>query len=90
MFKSSGRINKLCQYFYFKCLSCLFLSQAKKKQFDTDLENLEKHQKQTIEKMETEHSVKLKEETKRIKTEQDREYHKFQEQLKQKKKEVWF
>lgn len=61
---------------------------AKKKQFDSDLENLEKHQKQTIEKMETDHSVKLKEETKRIKTEQDREYHKFQEQLKQKKKEV--
>ncbi|KAM4726566.1 serine/threonine-protein kinase 10 isoform 2-T3 [Anableps anableps] len=61
---------------------------AKKKQFDTDLENLEKHQKQTIEKMETEHSVKLKEETKRIKIEQEREYQKFIDQLKQKKKEV--
>ncbi|XP_007562116.1 serine/threonine-protein kinase 10 [Poecilia formosa] len=61
---------------------------AKKKHFDTELENLEKLQKQTIEKMETEHSLKLKEETKRIKTEQDREYHKFMDQLKQKKKEV--
>ncbi|PWA23141.1 hypothetical protein CCH79_00002453 [Gambusia affinis] len=61
---------------------------AKKKHFDTELENLEKHQKQTIEKIETEHVVKLKEETKRIKTEQDREYHKFMDQLKQKRKEV--
>ncbi|XP_038158132.1 serine/threonine-protein kinase 10 [Cyprinodon tularosa] len=61
---------------------------AKKKQFDTDLENLEKHQKHTIEKMESEHSIKLKEETKRIKVEQEREYHKFLEQLKHKKKEV--
>uniref|UniRef100_A0A3P9NBT5 non-specific serine/threonine protein kinase n=1 Tax=Poecilia reticulata TaxID=8081 RepID=A0A3P9NBT5_POERE len=70
-----------------KCLSP-GTSQAKKKHFDTELENMEKHQKQTIEKIETEHSVKLKEETKRIKTEQDREYHKFMDQLKQKKKEV--
>uniref|UniRef100_A0A3P9NBD7 non-specific serine/threonine protein kinase n=1 Tax=Poecilia reticulata TaxID=8081 RepID=A0A3P9NBD7_POERE len=69
-----------------KCLSP-GTSQAKKKHFDTELENMEKHQKQTIEKIETEHSVKLKEETKRIKTEQDREYHKFMDQLKQKKKE---
>ncbi|XP_043996275.1 serine/threonine-protein kinase 10 [Gambusia affinis] len=61
---------------------------AKKKHFDTELENLEKHQKQTIEKIETQHVVKLKEETKRIKTEQDREYHKFMDQLKQKRKEV--
>ncbi|XP_005808843.1 serine/threonine-protein kinase 10-like [Xiphophorus maculatus] len=61
---------------------------AKKKHFDTELENMEKHQKQTIEKIETDHSIKLKEETKRIKTEQDREYHKFMDQLKHKKKEV--
>uniref|UniRef100_A0A3Q2PIP6 non-specific serine/threonine protein kinase n=1 Tax=Fundulus heteroclitus TaxID=8078 RepID=A0A3Q2PIP6_FUNHE len=61
---------------------------AKKKQFDSDLENLEKQQKHTIEKMETEHSVKLKEETKRIKMEQEREYHKFLDSIKQKKKEV--
>lgn len=75
---------------FLKCLSPTGASQAKKKHFDTELENMEKHQKQTIEKIETEHSVKLKEETKRIKTEQDREYHKFMDQLKHKKKEVWF
>ncbi|KAM9348327.1 serine/threonine-protein kinase 10 [Symphorus nematophorus] len=61
---------------------------AKKKHYDVELENLEKHQKQTIEKMETDHNVKLKEETKRIKAEQERDYHRFQEQLKHKKKEV--
>lgn len=62
--------------------------QAKKKHYDTELENLEKHQKQTIEKMEEKHSIKLKDETKRIKAEQERDYHKFQDQLKHKKKEV--
>lgn len=62
--------------------------QAKKKHYDTELENLEKHQKQTIEKMEENHAVKLKDETKRIKTEQERDYHKFQDQLKHRKKEV--
>ncbi|XP_047463437.1 serine/threonine-protein kinase 10 [Mugil cephalus] len=61
---------------------------AKKKYYDTELENLEKHQKQTIEKMETDHNVKLKEENKRIKAEQERDYRRFQEQVKQKKKEV--
>uniref|UniRef100_A0A8C4H3S0 non-specific serine/threonine protein kinase n=1 Tax=Dicentrarchus labrax TaxID=13489 RepID=A0A8C4H3S0_DICLA len=60
---------------------------AKKKHYDVELENLEKHQKQTIEKMEADHNVKLKDETKRIKSEQERDYHKFQDQLKQKKKE---
>lgn len=64
------------------------VSQAKKKHYDTELENLEKHQKQTIEKMESDHAVKLKEETKRIKAEQEREYQRFQEQLKHQKKEV--
>lgn len=63
-------------------------SQAKKKHYDVELENLEKLQKQTIERMEANHNVKLKEETKRIKSEQERDYHKFQDQLKQKKKEV--
>lgn len=63
-------------------------SQAKKKHYDVELEYLEKHQKQTIEKMETDHSVKLKDETKRIKSEQERDLHKFQDQLKHKKKEV--
>uniref|UniRef100_A0A3Q3NH41 non-specific serine/threonine protein kinase n=1 Tax=Mastacembelus armatus TaxID=205130 RepID=A0A3Q3NH41_9TELE len=61
---------------------------AKKKHYDMELENLEKHQKQTIEKMEADHNIKLKEETRRIKAEQDREYHKFLDQLKNKKKEV--
>uniref|UniRef100_A0A673AH25 non-specific serine/threonine protein kinase n=1 Tax=Sphaeramia orbicularis TaxID=375764 RepID=A0A673AH25_9TELE len=61
---------------------------AKKKYYDVELENLEKHQKQTIEKMEADHQIKLKEETKRIKAEQDRDYHRFQDQMKHKKKEV--
>uniref|UniRef100_A0AAR2ITI1 non-specific serine/threonine protein kinase n=1 Tax=Pygocentrus nattereri TaxID=42514 RepID=A0AAR2ITI1_PYGNA len=61
---------------------------AKKKYYDTELENLEKHQKQTIEKMEVDHAVRLREETKRIRAEQERAYHKFQEQMKQRKKEV--
>uniref|UniRef100_A0A8C8E2W3 non-specific serine/threonine protein kinase n=1 Tax=Oryzias sinensis TaxID=183150 RepID=A0A8C8E2W3_9TELE len=60
---------------------------TKKRFFDTELENMEKHHKQTIEKMESDHNVKLKEETKRIKSEQEREYRKFQEQMKHKKKE---
>lgn len=64
------------------------LSQAKKKYYDVELENLEKHQKQTIEKMEADHNVKHKEETKRIKAQQERDYHKFLDQLKHKKKEV--
>uniref|UniRef100_A0AAR2LNN2 non-specific serine/threonine protein kinase n=1 Tax=Pygocentrus nattereri TaxID=42514 RepID=A0AAR2LNN2_PYGNA len=59
-----------------------------KKYYDTELENLEKHQKQTIEKMEVDHAVRLREETKRIRAEQERAYHKFQEQMKQRKKEV--
>ncbi|KAM8897869.1 serine/threonine-protein kinase 10 isoform 2-T2 [Spinachia spinachia] len=61
---------------------------AKKKQYDTELENLEKNQKQTIEKMESDHHIKLKEETKRIKAEQERDLNKFQELIRQKKKEV--
>ncbi|KAM6911925.1 serine/threonine-protein kinase 10 isoform 2-T2 [Lycodopsis pacificus] len=61
---------------------------AKKKHYDVELENLEKHQKQTIEKMESDHCVKLKEETKRIKSEQERDLQRFHEQKKLKKKEV--
>ncbi|KAG7484655.1 hypothetical protein MATL_G00052320 [Megalops atlanticus] len=61
---------------------------AKKKYYDTELEHLEKHQKQTIEKMETDHAVRLRDETKRIRSEQERDYCKFQEQMKQRKKEV--
>lgn len=62
--------------------------QAKKKHYDVELETLEKTQKQTIEKMETDHHIKLKEETKRIKAAQERDHHKFQDQMKHKKKEV--
>ncbi|XP_069573926.1 serine/threonine-protein kinase 10 [Brachyistius frenatus] len=61
---------------------------AKKKHYDVELENLEKQQKQMIEKMEGDHNVKLKEETKRIKAEQERDHYRFQDQLKHKKKEV--
>ncbi|KAJ8276210.1 hypothetical protein COCON_G00079620 [Conger conger] len=61
---------------------------AKKKYYDTELENLEKHQKQTIEKMETDHAVHLRDETKRIRSEQEKEHTRFQEQLKNRKKEV--
>ncbi|XP_018607449.2 serine/threonine-protein kinase 10 [Scleropages formosus] len=61
---------------------------AKKKYYETELENLEKLQKQTIEKMETEHAVRLRDETKRIRAEQEKELGKFQEQMKQRKKEV--
>uniref|UniRef100_A0A671XE02 non-specific serine/threonine protein kinase n=1 Tax=Sparus aurata TaxID=8175 RepID=A0A671XE02_SPAAU len=60
---------------------------TKKKHYDVELENLEKLQKQTIERMETDHNIKLKDETKRIKSEQERDHHRFQDQLKQKKKE---
>ncbi|CAN9501803.1 unnamed protein product [Ophioblennius macclurei] len=61
---------------------------SKKKHYDGELENLEKNQKQTIEKMESDHNVRLRDESKRIKTEQERALHKFQDLLKNKKKEV--
>ncbi|XP_032116241.1 serine/threonine-protein kinase 10 isoform X2 [Sapajus apella] len=61
---------------------------AKKKFFDTELENLERQQKQQVEKMEQDHAVRRREEAKRIRLEQDRDYAKFQEQLKLMKKEV--
>ncbi|XP_068958468.1 serine/threonine-protein kinase 10 isoform X2 [Petaurus breviceps papuanus] len=61
---------------------------AKKKFYDTELENLERQQKQQVERMEQEHALRRREEAKRIRTEQEREYAKFQEQLKMKKKEV--
>ncbi|XP_040604362.1 serine/threonine-protein kinase 10 [Mesocricetus auratus] len=61
---------------------------AKKKFYDVELENLERQQKQQVEKMEQDHGVRRKEEAKRIRLEQDRDYAKFQEQLKQMKKEV--
>lgn len=62
--------------------------QAKKKFFDTELENLEKQQKQMIEKLELEHNVGLRDEARRIRIEQERALHRFQDQMKQRKKEV--
>ncbi|XP_019390489.1 PREDICTED: serine/threonine-protein kinase 10 isoform X1 [Crocodylus porosus] len=61
---------------------------GKKKFYDTELENLERQQKLQIEKMEQDHTLHRREEAKRIRTEQERDYARFQEQLKQKKKEV--
>ncbi|XP_058919462.1 serine/threonine-protein kinase 10 isoform X2 [Kogia breviceps] len=61
---------------------------AKKKFFDTELENLERQQKQQVEKMEQDHAVRRREEAKRIRLEQERDYARFQEQLKLMKKEV--
>ncbi|KAF1400350.1 Serine/threonine-protein kinase 10, partial [Spheniscus humboldti] len=61
---------------------------TKKKFYDTELENLERQQKQQIEKMEQDHSLRRREETKRIRLEQERDHVKFLEQLKQMKKEV--
>ncbi|XP_040293158.1 STE20-like serine/threonine-protein kinase isoform X5 [Bufo bufo] len=60
----------------------------KKRQYDQDIENLEKQQKQTIERLELEHTVRLRDEAKRIKGEQEKELSKFQNVLKNKKKEV--
>ncbi|KAI7795875.1 serine/threonine-protein kinase 10 [Triplophysa rosa] len=61
---------------------------AKKKFYDTELENLEKQQKQSIEKMEMDHTVRVRDEGKRIRLEQERAYNKFLDQMKHKKKEV--
>ncbi|XP_021570904.1 serine/threonine-protein kinase 10, partial [Carlito syrichta] len=61
---------------------------AKKKFFDVELENLERQQKQQVERMEQDHAVRRREEAKRIRLEQEREYARFQEQLKLMKKEV--
>ncbi|XP_008942385.1 PREDICTED: serine/threonine-protein kinase 10-like, partial [Merops nubicus] len=61
---------------------------TKKKFYDTELENLERQQKQQIEKMEQDHALHRREEAKRIRLEQERDHVKFLEQLKQMKKEV--
>ena len=68
--------------------SCSLPIQTKKKFYDTELENLERQQKQQIEKMEQDHSLCRREEAKRIRLEQERDHVKFLEQLKQMKKEV--
>ncbi|XP_035383528.1 serine/threonine-protein kinase 10 [Electrophorus electricus] len=61
---------------------------TKKRYYDTEVENLDKVQKQKIEKMELEHAVRLRVETRRIRGDQDRALYKFQESLKQRKKEL--
>uniref|UniRef100_A0A8C8RDN7 non-specific serine/threonine protein kinase n=1 Tax=Pelusios castaneus TaxID=367368 RepID=A0A8C8RDN7_9SAUR len=62
---------------------------SKKRQYDQEIENLEKQQKQTIERLEQEHTNRLRDEAKRIKAEQEKELSKFQNMLKNKKKEVF-
>lgn len=52
------------------------------------MENLEKKQKQTIERLEQDHTSRLRDEAKRIKADQDKELSKFQNMLKNRKKEV--
>uniref|UniRef100_A0A8C1UWX2 non-specific serine/threonine protein kinase n=1 Tax=Cyprinus carpio TaxID=7962 RepID=A0A8C1UWX2_CYPCA len=60
---------------------------GKKRQYDQEVENLEKQQKQTIERLEMDHTIRLRDEAKRIKAEQDKELSKFQNMLKNRKKE---
>uniref|UniRef100_A0A8P4KQ43 non-specific serine/threonine protein kinase n=1 Tax=Dicentrarchus labrax TaxID=13489 RepID=A0A8P4KQ43_DICLA len=63
---------------------------SKKRQYDQEVENLERQQKQTIERLEQEHTNRLRDEAKRIKAEQDKELSKYQNMLKNRKKEVKF
>ncbi|KAK2824396.1 hypothetical protein Q5P01_021571 [Channa striata] len=60
---------------------------GKKRQYDQEVENLEKKQKQTIERLEQDHTSRLRDEAKRIKADQDKELSKFQNMLKNRKKE---
>ncbi|XP_061915194.1 STE20-like serine/threonine-protein kinase isoform X3 [Entelurus aequoreus] len=60
---------------------------AKKRQYDQEVEGMEKKQKQTIERLEQDHTSRLRDEAKRIKADQDKELSKFQNMLKNKKKE---
>ncbi|KAG7492804.1 hypothetical protein MATL_G00018520 [Megalops atlanticus] len=60
---------------------------GKKRQYDQEVENLERQQKQAIERLEQEHTTRLREEAKRIKAEQDKELSKFQNMLKNRRKE---
>lgn len=62
--------------------------QGKRRQYDQEVENLERQQKQTIERLEQEHTNRLRDEAKRIKGDQDKELSKFQNMLKNRKKEV--
>ncbi|XP_054456815.1 STE20-like serine/threonine-protein kinase isoform X2 [Anoplopoma fimbria] len=61
---------------------------AKKRQYDQEVENLEKKQKQTIERLEQDHTSRLRDEAKHIKGDQDKELSKFQNMLKNRKKEA--
>ncbi|XP_061915191.1 STE20-like serine/threonine-protein kinase isoform X1 [Entelurus aequoreus] len=61
---------------------------AKKRQYDQEVEGMEKKQKQTIERLEQDHTSRLRDEAKRIKADQDKELSKFQNMLKNKKKEA--
>ncbi|XP_034007942.1 STE20-like serine/threonine-protein kinase isoform X2 [Trematomus bernacchii] len=61
---------------------------AKKRQYDQEVENLEKKQKQTIERLEQDHTSRLRDEAKRIKADQDKELSKFQNMMKNRKKEA--
>lgn len=62
--------------------------QSKKRQYDQEVENMERQQKQTIERLEQDHTNRLREEAKRIKAEQDKELSKYQNVLKNHKKQV--
>ncbi|XP_056291477.1 STE20-like serine/threonine-protein kinase isoform X3 [Pseudoliparis swirei] len=61
---------------------------AKKRQYDQEVENLEKKQKQTIERLEQDHTSRIRDEAKCIKADQDKELSKFQNMLKNRKKEA--
>lgn len=60
---------------------------SKKRQYDQEVENMERQQKQTIERLEQEHTSRLRDEAKRIKGEQEKELAKYQNVLKNRKKE---
>ncbi|GCB83726.1 hypothetical protein scyTo_0024316, partial [Scyliorhinus torazame] len=60
---------------------------SKKRQYDHEIENLERQQKQTIERLEQDHTTRLRDEAKRIKADQEKELSKFQSMLKNRKKE---
>lgn len=72
----------------FHCDSFHCVNQSKKRQYDHEVENLERQQKQTIERLEQEHTNRLRDEAKRIKAEQDKELSKHQNVLRNRKKEV--
>uniref|UniRef100_A0A8C5I294 non-specific serine/threonine protein kinase n=1 Tax=Gouania willdenowi TaxID=441366 RepID=A0A8C5I294_GOUWI len=65
-----------------------FEQETTKRQYDQEVENLEKKQKQTIERLEQDHTSRLRDEAKRIKGDQDKELSKFQNMLKNRKKEA--